>query len=108
MLSVFGLLLGMPPSPADPVVERAAPEECLYYLGWNGMAAPATESKNRTERFLADPGLREFVDQLGAQITGALRQKAKGQVEAEIVAEVLPGLLKTLATHPAAIYLGEA
>ena len=110
MISMFagwGMPLGMPPSPADPVVERAAPEECLYYLGWSGMAVADPKSANQTERLLAEPELRQFADRLGTQIVAAVRQKSKGNLQAEIVAEELPGLLKTLATHPTALYVAE-
>lgn len=106
-LGGFGLPLSMPPAPPDPVVQQAAPEQCLFYLEWSGTAKPDASSTNRTEQLLADKEVQQFVTELTEQIDRALAQAAKGKPDAEVLHQTLPGLLKTLVTRPTAIYLSE-
>lgn len=40
MLGGWGLPLGIPPGPEDPVLAKVAPQECLVYLSWAGTARP--------------------------------------------------------------------
>jgi hypothetical protein len=44
----IGLPLGIPPSPEDPQMAQMAPEECLFYVSWAGMATPDVKSTNQT------------------------------------------------------------
>ena len=64
-LSVFGVMLisgglsglpmGLPPAEPDARMSQVAPEECLFYLSWSGMAEPSADSPNHTEQLLAEP-----------------------------------------------------
>lgn len=99
------LPVGLPPTPDDPVIERAAPERCLAWISWNGMATPDPASKNRTERLLAEPSVREMVRRAERELTLAFRRESRGDDETAIVAAELPGLLKTLFTRPAALFV---
>ena len=102
----WGLPLAMPPQPPDPIVMRAAPEECLWYLSWNGLAQPRPDSTNRTELLLADQEVKDFVDQISTQVMKVVNAKAQtGPPQAKLVADTAPGLLHALFTHPAAFYL---
>ena len=56
-----GLPLGVPPLPEDPVLSRVAPEECLVYASWSGMATPDAKSKNQTEQLLAEPEVQRLL-----------------------------------------------
>jgi len=105
--SGWGLPLGLPPLPPDPVVQRAAPEECLLFLQWSGIATPSADSKNRTEQLLAHEEVQTFITDLGTQLTGAFAQAAKGKPETTVLAGNLPGLVKTILSHPTAIYISE-
>src|SRR5262245_1672091 len=105
---VLGVPMSLPPLPPDPVVMRAAPEECLGYVGWAGNAPPSAQSKNRTELLLAEKEVQDFIDQVGAQLVGVLRQKAQGKPETELLAKTVPGLLHTLFTRPAALYITQS
>jgi len=107
ILGALGLPLSMPPLPPDPVVLRAAPEDCLYYLGWAGNAEPNGSSPNRSEQILASPEVKQFVIEFSAQITGAAQQAAQGNPDAQIAADNLPGIVHALFTHPTAIYLAK-
>ena len=35
-----GVPLGIPPAPENPMMARVAPEQCLFYQTWSGMATP--------------------------------------------------------------------
>lgn len=101
------LPIGLPPLPADPMVERAAPEECLFYSSWNGTGVPDPNSENQTERLLAEPEVQEFGQQLAVQIRKALGSATKQNAQTEVLAEALPVVLRTLAMRPGAVYLSK-
>ena len=46
----IGIPLGVPPGQEDPLLARVAPEECLYYTTWAGVAKPDPNSSNQIER----------------------------------------------------------
>src|SRR5690348_5330441 len=59
-LGGFGLPLGVPPAPENPAMQYVAPEKCLYYSTWAGMAAADGQSANQTEQLFAEPEVQEF------------------------------------------------
>ncbi len=69
----MGLPISVPPLPPDPVIERAAPESCLFHLATAGIASSEADSKNLTEQMLAGEEMREFLTALGASATRAAR-----------------------------------
>jgi len=69
-----GLPLSTPPLPADPVIERSAPHTCLMHVSLRGLALPATDGRNLTERMLADEGLQSFLGSLFAATRPARRR----------------------------------
>lgn len=105
--SGFGLPLGVPPQPEDELLARVAPEQCLFYTAWSGMAAADSQSANQTEQLLAEPELQ--------QLTGALLQTLKTLVgqslgrgpQAQRIATEGPKLIQLLLTHPTALYVGD-
>ncbi|HEX4148853.1 MAG TPA: hypothetical protein VHY20_07690, partial [Pirellulales bacterium] len=101
------LPIGLPPLAADPMVSRAAPDECLYFSSWNGTADPDPKSENLTERLLAEPEVQEFGEQLGKQILQALNTAAQQDPRTQVLADAAPGLLKVLATRPGAVYVAK-
>ena len=108
MLSGFlGFPVGVPPEPEDELLARVAPDECLYYTTWAGMAEPDPNSTNQTEQLLAEPEIQQLVDAVSQKVVEALRQQAgnRGESPAAFFAVEGPKLLKTLLTRPTAIYL---
>jgi hypothetical protein len=78
-----------------------APEQCVVFLTWNGWKAPDPNSTNRTERLLAEESLKDFADQLNAEI-----EKLAGKIGvANDDASIAMVLSKAALTHPGAIYL---
>ena len=77
--SGIGLPLGMPPLPEDPVWPRSRPEQCLFYAGWAGMAAPDPKSSNQTEQLLAEPEVQRLVAEAERLIKAAINKAASGK-----------------------------
>jgi hypothetical protein len=63
-LGGWGLPLGIPPGPEDPVLANVAPENCLAYLSWAGTVKPDPTSKNQTEQLLAEPEVQALIAEL--------------------------------------------
>ena len=97
----------LPPGPADAGVLRAAPEECLFYLGWNGAGKADAKSENQTEQLLAEAEVQEFISQADAQLTAIVQQAMRGNPAAAAFADDLPALVKGVLTRPAAIYVSK-
>ena len=57
LLLCSSIPLGSPPV-QDPALGRAAPKQCVLYVGWAGIGTPDPKSTNSAERFLADPEIR--------------------------------------------------
>ena len=103
----FGLPLGVPPEPADPMLARVAPEECLLYLSWAGMAKPAADSRNETERLLAEPEIQQVAAAVLRAVDAAVKREAGGDPHGRLLAEVGPKLVKTLLTRPVALFVSD-
>jgi hypothetical protein len=98
-----GLPLSLPPLPPDPVIERAAPNECLLHVVLAGQAKPVAGSANHAEALLAEAELRRFIDEMGSVVEKMLaRQEAQGSVPLLFRPE-MRSLLYTLLTRPAAL-----
>lgn len=106
---VFGIPVGVPPEAEDELLARVAPDECLYYTTWSGMAEPDPDSTNQTEQLLAEPEIQQLVDTVSRKLVETLRQQAgdRGDSPAAFFAAEGPKLLKTLLTCPTAIFLSQ-
>ena len=104
-----GIPLGVPPEKENPVMTYVAPDDCLLYASWAGMAAPDPKSKNHTEQLLAEAEVREFGIALERTLTNFLTQGAAAGGESPAPAGQLgkigPVWIRTLITRPTAIYL---
>jgi hypothetical protein len=99
-----GLPISVPPLPPDPVIERAAPDTCLFYFETAGVASPEADSKNLTEQMLAGEEMQEFLVALGSSATRAARMAEPRKpelVDAGLV--VVQGLL----ARPLAVTIDE-
>jgi len=105
LLGGMGIPLGMPPQPNDPFMEGVAPEQCLVYSAWNGLAVPSADSKNEAERMLAEPEMQEFAEKVERAIRVVLAEKAVGNKQLQLVSQTIPDLVKLLLTQPTTIYI---
>lgn len=99
-----GLPISVPPLPSDPVIERAAPETCLFHFATAGLAAPSASSTNLTEQMLAGEEMQEFLSAIATSAARALRMadpRKPGRTDAGMV--VVSGLL----TRPLALTIDE-
>jgi hypothetical protein len=90
------------------VLARVAPEDCLGYANWAGVAAPDPKSPNQTEQLLAEPEVQNFF----VQIDRALRQMvekhlADQKVEDKQTVRDVMEAWRSVATHPGAIFLSK-
>ncbi len=101
-----GIPLGIPPAPEDPLMAAVAPDECLFYTTWSGMADPDPNSPNHVEQLLAEPEVRDFFVELEKQIVTALKKAAEREGP-ETIQAIDDGAkwVKKLLTSPTAIYL---
>jgi len=106
-LGGFGLPLGIPPAEEDALMYKVAPEECLFYTTWAGMASPDPNSANQTEQLLAEPEVQQLATELERRIREGVRKAAEKNEgpEAAALAEEAVGWARTLFTQPAAIFL---
>lgn len=100
--------LCLPPGPADAGVMRAAPEECLFYLGWNGAGKADASSENQTEQLLAEEEVQTFISEIDRQVTALAQQAMRGNPMAAAFADDLPSIVKAVLTRPAALYVSKA
>jgi hypothetical protein len=100
----IGLPLGLPPLAEDPVLANIAPEECLVYYSWSGVAEPDPKSKNQTEQLLAEPEVQQFVTGLGRALAAAIRKGAPATPQGQVLGKYGPSLIHMLLTHPVAIF----
>lgn len=99
-----GMVTSLPPLPEDKTLLSAAPEECLFYLSWYGMDTPRADSRNRTERLLAEPEVQQLAAGVWKGILQAVRAEGDDPESALWADEVLP-LIKTALTRPTALYV---
>jgi hypothetical protein len=76
-VSLPSLPLSMPPLPPDPLIERAAPDECLLHVAMAGLAKPAAGSANRAEALLAEAEVQRFI----GEAAQAVEKMLAGQEE---------------------------
>ena len=58
------------------MMAQVAPQECVFYLAWSGIAEPNPASTNRTEQLLAEPEVRHMIDEIVGRIKAGLREAA--------------------------------
>ena len=99
-----GLPLSTPPLPADAVIERSAPDECLMHISLRGVALPAADGRNLTERMLADQEVQDFVGSLVRQLVPlAEGAAAASDPAARPLIESMENILKTVLVQPCSL-----
>ncbi|HEV3416735.1 MAG TPA: hypothetical protein VG056_07990 [Pirellulales bacterium] len=101
----FGLPLGLPPLPEDSVLEQVAPEECLWYYHWSGVAEPNPKSKSQTEQLLAEPEVKQFVEMLGKALAKALKKGAPATPQGQVLGKQGPTIIRVVLTRATAIFI---
>jgi len=100
-----GIPFGIPPGPEDPMLAKIAPEKCIYYTTWAGMATPDADSSNQTEQLFAEPEIKRFAAEVERLIDAGIRVSVRGSGAQNDLIRKVPMLLKTLIKHPAAVFV---
>jgi hypothetical protein len=102
-----GLPLGLPPLPDDPVLSHTAPEECLLYFSWSGVAEPDAKSTNQTEQMLAEPEVKQFIETVGKALGAAIKKGAPATPQGQVLGQHGPKLIHALLTHRTALFISK-
>ncbi len=103
----FGMPQGVPPTPEDPLLAKAAPADCLLYAAWTGTTIPDAASKNHTEQLLAEPEVRKFLTLANGRTFDLVRSMAAGQPEAQATLEDAGKFLELIAGRPGAVFVSQ-
>ena len=101
-----GFPVGVPPLPEDPLIAKVAPEECLLYFSWAGMAPADAASKNSTERLLAEQEVQNFARLVEKAIAGTMLRASRDFGLPGAAATEGPKLVKAILTRPTAGFIG--
>jgi hypothetical protein len=105
VLVLAGSLWSGPETQAQVKLAHLAPEKCLFVMSWNGWSEPAKDTTNRTEKLFAEVSVRDFAQQLSAEIGRLIQAQAAGQANAAETIEAGMTLGKAVLTHPGIICL---
>ncbi len=102
----MGLPLGIPPAPEDPLLAAVAPEDCLFYTSWAGIAEPDAQSGNQTEQLLAEGEVRHLIAEIKRRIKTGLRQAGgnEGSQQRQMLEDAMRWGEKLL-TSPTAVFV---
>lgn len=105
-LSAFGLPLGLPPGPEDPILHRIAPAQPLVYLTWSPSISPQPSSASRLDQLLADPEIARSGAAIDKVLTKALDEALGRMPAAEAAAaKKVYGISKLLVRQPGAAFV---
>ena len=104
----MGIPMGFPPGPEDPVMARLAPEECLLYASWSGVAEIDGDA-SPTEKWLSQPKASLMIGKLRKAYRGYLvKQSEKLDDNAlKIANRLMIEVIDTASVQPAAFYLDD-
>lgn len=100
----LGAPIGLPPGERDPLLDQLQPESVLFSTTWAGTASPDPESKNYTERLMAEPEVTQFVAELLRTFNGAM---SGGRISPETATTATKGkqLTTLLITRPGCLFI---
>ncbi len=103
----FGMPQGVPPTPEDPLMAKAAPADCLLYATWSGTTVPGPASKNHTEQLLAEPEIQKFLIQARGRTFDFFRVLAARHPDAQAALADAAGFLQLIADKPGAVFVNQ-
>ncbi len=109
MSGLWGVPLGLPPAPEDPVMQNVATEQCLFFSTWSAVAKPDAASSNLTEQMLAEPDVQRFAKTAFETIELLADQMARGvgEREAAILAQLGTKGLRWILSETGAVVVSE-
>lgn len=109
MMSSLGgsLPMGIPPEGRDELLARVAPDECIVYISWEGMAPPDGTNGNRTEALLAEEEVQLLIAQIDQLMEVVLSDALPQHSTENELREHIPALARMLLTRPTALFVTE-
>jgi hypothetical protein len=102
----FGLPSGVPPTAEDPLAQKIAPAECLFYTSWAGTGTPNAASGNHSEQLLAEPEVQKFLNRAGDSLFSTLQQ-AQSDPNAQKAFDEIKKALQLIRGKPGAFYISD-
>lgn len=102
----FGLPSAVPPTAEDPLAQKIAPADCLFYKSWAGTGTPNAAGGNHTEAMLAEPEVQKFLDGGVDSFFGVFSQLQTQPDEQEVFANVAEAL-KLIRGKAGAFYISD-
>ena len=108
MMTSLGIPLSMPPGQEDPFLSQIAPERCIYYSRWAGIAQPEADSENQIDQLFREEEvqhfLKEFDDRTRRAVDFMVRQ---GNGAEAVFPEVAATLGRLVLTQPTLIFVSD-
>ena len=104
----MGLPMGMPPGPEDPMMSKLAPEECLMYASWSGVAKVDPDA-NPTEKWMSQPKVSKLILKLRKAYLGYLDKQSEQSNDKVFkqVYKIFSHVVDAGSVNPAAVYLND-
>ncbi len=102
----LGTPIGLPPKPEDPALFRIAPQACVFYTAWAGTGQPNPQSGNQTEQLLAEPQVRQSMQDFQDLVFRGLSKlgQFQGITNTDIQKDALE-VGRALMSHPVAVFI---
>lgn len=100
----FGIPMGVPPAPEDPLMSQVAPETCVYYSTWAGFGEIDPEAST-TEKWMAQKEIQEAV----TKFVGAFKKMASEESDPgqQALVDFVVNFGETFLTQPGALYVSK-
>ena len=104
----MGIPMGFPPGPEDPMMARLAPEDCLIYASWSGVAETDGDA-NPTEKWLSQPKSSKMLGKLRKAYRGYLLNQFEHVDEKviKIANKLMIEVVDVASVQPTAFYLDD-
>lgn len=102
----LGIPMGMPPGPEDPLMAKVAPENCLVYASWSGVAKLDPDA-NPTEKWMSQPKTSKLIPKIRKAYRGYFLKFAEnsGDRYYKHLNRIMIEVVDAAGENPAAFYL---
>jgi hypothetical protein len=102
----MGIPMGLPPGPEDPVMAQVAPDNCVLYASWSGIAK-IDPAANPTEKWMGQPSVSKAITKLRKAYRGMLLERGQKNDDAvvRLATRTAVDLVDIASTQASAFYL---
>ncbi len=104
----MGIPMGVPPGPEDPVMSMVAPDDCVLYASWSGVAKIDPDA-NPTEKWMGQPMVSKSVAKLRKGYRAMLLDRGQKNDHPVMrqATKIAAELVDIASTEPSALYLSQ-